>query len=442
MCAAVATAIRDDLGHLQVGERQVNLPILIGTEDERAVDIEHLRRDSGYITLDEGYRNTGSCKSAITFIDGERGVLRYRGIPIEQLAEKSTFVETTLLLMYGELPTAEHIAHFSALLTQHEMLHEGLRHSFAGFPPTGHPMAVLSSMINTISCYEKGVLEQEDAATFEDHAALIVSKVRTVAAAAYKTSIGQPIMYPDPGLDYCRNFLHMMFSQPMRNYEADPDVVRALQLFLILHADHEQNCSTSTVRMVASSGANLFASCAAGVCALWGPLHGGANVAVIEQLEKIQASGESIPSLIDRVKRKETVLYGFGHGVYKAYDPRADILREVVPTVLAKLGRKDPLLDIARRLEEIALEDQYFVSRNLYPNVDFYSGLLLRAIGIPTNMFTVMFAIGRMPGWIANWKELRETDSRIYRPRQIYVGPAKRDYTPLEVRKPMDGQPR
>jgi citrate synthase len=430
------------VGRLQLGEKQVNLPILVGTEDERAVDIENLRRDSGYITLDEGYRNTGSCKSAITFIDGEQGILRYRGIPIEQLAEKSTFVETSLLLMYGELPTSDHIDRFNGLLADHETLHESMRHSFAGFPPNGHPMAVLSAMINTISCYEPEVLNPEDPATFEDHAALLISKVRTVAAGAYNTSIGRPIMYPDPDLDYCRNFLHMMFSRPLKRYEADPDVVRALQLFLILHADHEQNCSTSTVRMVASSGANLFASCAAGVCALWGPRHGGANVAVIEQLEKIHASGETVPSLIERVKRKETVLYGFGHGVYKAYDPRADILREVVPKVLDKLGRKDPLLDIARRLEEIALEDQYFVSRNLYPNVDFYSGLLLRAIGIPTNMFTVMFAIGRMPGWIAHWKELNDTDSRIYRPRQIYVGPTKRDYVPVEHRTPVDGQPR
>ena len=415
-------------------EKEIDLPIVIGTEDEHAVDVTKLRGETGYITLDEGYRNTGSVESRITFIDGERGILRYRGIPIEQLADHSTFVETALLLIYGDLPTADHLARFRDLLTEHEMVHEGMRHSFQGFPPTAPPMAILSSMINTMSCYNLDVMKMEDEVTFEYAAARLISKIRTVAAAAYRTSMGLPMMYPDPKLSYCKNFLHMMFSMPHEPYEADPDIVRALSLFLILHADHEQNCSASTVRMVGSSGANLFASCAAGVCALWGPLHGGANVAVVEQLQRIYESGVSITDLIERVKRKEERLFGFGHGVYRSYDPRAHILRDHAPKVLAKLGRHDPLLDIARRLEEVALSDEYFTSRNLYPNVDFYSGMLLRAMGIPVDMYTVMFSIGRMPGWIAQWKEVRDNQSRIYRPRQVYIGPPPREYLPVEQR--------
>ncbi len=431
ICASTG---KQDVGYLKVGEHAVHLPILVGTESEKAIDISNLRRDTGFVTLDEGYRNTGSVRSAITYVDGERGVLRYRGIPIQELAEHSTFVETALLLIYGELPTADRLAHFRELLTEHAMIHEGMRHSFNGFPATGHPMAILSSMINTMSCYHGDVLEMEDDRTFETAAARLMSKVRTVAAAAYKTSIGQPILYPNPGLSYCRNFLHMMFSLPTRTFEPDADCVNALRLFLVLHADHEQNCSTSTVRMVASAGANLFASCAAGVCALWGPLHGGANVAVIEQLQRIHEAGLSVDELLERVKMKEEKLFGFGHGVYKSYDPRADILRRQVGKVLNKLGRKDPLLDIARRLEEIALGDEYFIARKLYPNVDFYSGILLRALGIPTNMFTVMFAIGRLPGWIAHWKEVRDSGTRICRPRQVYVGKQERHYTPLKKR--------
>jgi citrate synthase len=429
MSSGVAVGTRD-AASLEWGDRRVDLPVVVGTENERAVDISNLRTDTGFLALDEGYRNTASVRSAITYIDGEQGVLRYRGIPIEELADNSSFVETALLLIYGDLPTADHLARFRQLLTKHEMIHEGMRHSFNGFPTTGHPMAMLSSMINTLSCYHGGA-EEEDEPTFEESAARLMSQVRTVAAAAYKTSIGEPIMYPDPDLNYCRNFLHMMFSLPYRPYQHDTNVVRALTLFLLLHADHEQNCSTSTVRMVASSGANLFASCAAGVCALWGPLHGGANVEVIDQLRRIHSSGLSIEALIERVKKKQEKLYGFGHGVYKSYDPRAEILRGHTARVLAGLGRHDPLLDIARRLEEYALEDDYFVSRRLYPNVDFYSGILLRAIGIPANMYTVLFAIGRMPGWIAHWKEVRDSHSRIYRPRQVYVGPPKRGYTPV-----------
>jgi citrate synthase len=422
------------MARLQLPNKEVELPIVIGTEDEYAIDVTKLRGESGYITLDEGYRNTGSVESRISFIDGEKGILRYRGIPIEQLAEHSTFIETALLLIYGELPTADHLARFRDMLIEHENIHEGMRHCFQGFPPTGHPMAILSSMINTLSCYNTDVLRMEEEGTFENAAARLISKIRTVAAAAYRTSIGKPLMYPDPKLAYCKNFLHMMFSLPNRLYQPDPDIVRALSLFLILHADHEQNCSAATVRMVGSSGANLFASCAAGVCALWGPLHGGANVAVVEQLQRIHDSGTSIKELIERVKRKEERLFGFGHGVYKNYDPRAHILRDHAPKVLAKLGRHDPLLDIARELEEICLSDDYFISRNLYPNVDFYSGMLLRAMGIPVNMYTVMFAIGRMPGWIAQWKEVHDNQSRIYRPRQVYTGHPLRDYVPVEQR--------
>jgi len=430
----IKTAPKTGTAKLSYNGKEFEYPVVTGSEDETAVDVSKIRTDTGLITLDEGYRNTAAVQSAISYIDGDKGILRYRGIPIEQIAEKVSFIETALLLIYGELPTVPHLARFRALLSEHEMLHEGMRHSFAGYPLTGHPMAILSSMINTMSCYYSDVLEMENEQTFETHAARLMSKVRTVAAAAYKTSVGQPIMYPNPSLSYTCNFLHMMFSIPNRIYEPDQEIVEALSLFLILHADHEQNCSTSTVRMVASSGANLFASCAAGVCALWGPLHGGANVQVMEQLERIHKSGFTVPDLIERVKKKEEKLFGFGHGVYKSYDPRAVVLSRQVGEVLSKLGKRDPLLDIARKLEEVALSDDYFISRKLYPNVDFYSGLLLRAIGIPTNMFTVMFAIGRLPGWIAHWKEVRDTDSRIYRPRQVYVGPPKRDVTPIELR--------
>ena len=419
---------------LQLHDREVELPIVVGTEDEHAVDISKLRDQTGYITLDDGYGNTGSCRSAITFIDGKNGILRYRGIPIQQLAQHSTFIETAMLLIYGELPKADHLARFRALLTEHEMIHEGMRLSFQGFPSSGHPMAILSSMINTLSCYHEDVMQIEDESTFESAAARLISKIRTVAAASYRTSFGLPIMYPSPQLDYCRNFLHMMFSIPNKWFEPDPEVVQALNLFLMLHADHEQNCSTSTVRMVASSGANLFPSCAAGVCALWGPLHGGANMAVIEQLKRIAKAGITVPQLVEKVKKKEEKLFGFGHRVYKSYDPRAHILRDHTDKVLTKLGIKDPLLDIARELEEVALNDDYFKSRDLYPNVDFYSGILLRAIRIPVDMYTVMFAIGRLPGWIAHWKEVRDQGSRIYRPRQVYVGSPIRDYVLMNQR--------
>ena len=422
---------------LQVQGKTYNLPVVVGTENEVAVDIQKLRAESGVITLDDGYSNTGSCQSAITFIDGEKGILRYRGIPIEQIAEHSTFLETAWLLIYGELPTADQLSCWSSLLTKHELLHEGLYKHYDGFPSGGHPMAILSAMINATSCYNPDIAKMESAETFQSAAARLLSKTRTIAAAAYKTSIGQPIVYPKPDYDYCANFLHMMFSIPFKEYEPDPDVVNALQLILVLHADHEQNCSTSTVRMVASSGANLFASCAAGVCALWGPLHGGANAAVIEMLQYIHDSGMSVKDYVAKVKDKSShiKLMGFGHRVYKNYDPRARIIKQAADRVLNKLQIHDPMLDLARALEEAALNDDYFKEKKLYPNVDFYSGIIMKAIGIPVDMFTVMFAIGRAPGWIANWKEVWEGGARIYRPRQIYTGPTEREYVPIGQRQ-------
>ena len=422
---------------LNLDGQPIELPVVVGVENEKAVDITQLRSSTGYITLDSGYANTGACKSAITFIDGEKGILRYRGIPIEQLAKHSTFVETALLLIYGELPSKDQLTKFRQLLTQHEMLHEGLRNHFDGFPSKGHPMAILSAMINAVSCYHPDVMRMEDETTFESAAARLMSKVRTIAASAYKTSIGHPIIYPDPTLRYCANFLHMMFSVPNCRHEPDPDVIQALNLILILHADHEQNCSTSTVRMVASSEAGLFASCSAGVCALWGPLHGGANVAVLSMLETIHNQKIDVKDYVAKVKDKSSNirLMGFGHRVYKNFDPRAKILKESADKVLGKLNVKDPLLDIARQLEEAALNDSYFKDRNLYPNVDFYSGIIMRAMGIPVDMFTVMFAIGRMPGWIAQWKEVHDDPkSRINRPRQVYTGYTQRDYVPIESR--------
>ncbi len=426
------------IAKLQLPNKTVDLPVVIGTENEPAVDISKLRDQSGFITLDSGYGNTGSCMSKITYIDGEKGILRYRGYPIEQLAEKATFVETAYLLIWGELPNAEQKARFSQRLMQHAPIHEGMRTHFGAFPNNGHPMAILSAMINAMSCYHPDLMDLTTEQDFEREAAKLISKVRTLAAFTYKVRVGQPFRYPDPSLDYCSNFLHMMFSKPYDRYVADPDVVRALDLILILHADHEQNCSTSTVRMVGSSQANLFASVAAGVCALWGPLHGGANVAVLEMLEEIKASGGDAKAHVAKVKDKAAGvrLMGFGHRVYKSFDPRASILKASADKVLGKLGVKDPLLDIAMELEEIALKDEYFVSRNLYPNVDFYSGIIMRAMGIPTEMFTVLFAIGRMPGWIANWYEVfSDPKSRINRPRQIYTGKTTRDFVPIEKRQ-------
>jgi citrate synthase len=423
---------------LQLDGKAYDLPIVTGTEGERAVDISTLRDTTGYITLDDGYANTGACKSAITFIDGEKGILRYRGIPIEELAVKSTFIETAYLIINGKLPTRADLRKFSATLTEYENLHEGMKHHFEGFPPTAHPMAILSAMINASSCFYPGLDGLPNAQQFAEQATRLISQVRTIAAFSYRKSRGLPFIYAKPEYKYTANFLHMMFSNPYQDYELKPEMVKALDLIFLLHADHEQNCSTSTVRMVASSEANLFSSAAAGVCALWGPLHGGANQAVISMLQKIHDSGDDGGAFIAAAKDKHSGkrLMGFGHRVYKHYDPRAKIIKESCDQLLRSLNREDPLLDIAKKLEDAALHDSYFIERRLYPNVDFYSGIIMRAIGIPTEMFTVMFAIGRMPGWIANFKEiLDEPHKRICRPRQIYIGPTNRHYVPIEERQ-------
>jgi len=422
---------------LEVGGKVYQLPVVVGTENEHAIDISKLRDESGLITLDDGYSNTGSCSSAIAFIDGEKGVLRYRGIPIEELAEKSTFIETAYLLIYGHLPTSQELRRFSELLTQNEMLHEDMKFHFEGFPPNAHPMAILSSMINAASCFHPRLMEGYQPRNFELQSARLISKVRTIAAFSYRKSRGLPIVYPKPVYKYTANFLHMMFSEPYQDYDLKPEVVHALDLIFLLHADHEQNCSTSTVRMIASSRANLFACAAGGVCALWGPLHGGANQAVIEMLEQIHREGDDGSKFIADAKDKKSGkrLMGFGHRVYKNYDPRAKIIKEQCDRILHLLRSDDPLLAIAKKLEEAAMHDEYFIERKLYPNVDFYSGIIMRAIGIPIEMFTVIFAIGRMPGWIANYKEIMdEPNSRIYRPRQVYVGPREQHYVAITQR--------
>ena len=428
----------DTSAELIINGKACKLPIVEGTEKEMAVDISSLRNNTGFITLDDGYANTGSCESKITFIDGEKGILRYRGIPIEELAEKSTFIEVAHLIIMGRLPTSGELRRFSDLLTDNELLNEAMKHHFEGFPANAHPMAILSSMINAASCFYPELLTDEKREHFAVSAARLLSQVRTIAAFAYRKSRGLPINYPKPDLKYTANFLHMLFSLPYRDYELKPEAVKALDLIFLLHADHEQNCSTATVRMVASSRANLFASAAAGVCALWGPLHGGANQAVLEMLQQIHDSGDNGSRFIAAAKDKNSGkrLMGFGHRVYKNYDPRAKIIKKACDEVLAKLQVSDPLLDIAKHLEEAALRDSYFVERKLYPNVDFYSGIIMRAIGIPLEMFTVIFAIGRMPGWIANYKEVMESpQTRIYRPRQVYTGPTLNHYLPLKERK-------
>lgn len=414
------------------------LPLVVGTENEVGLDISRLREATGLVTLDEGYGNTGSCRSAISYIDGERGILRYRGIPIEELAEKSSFVEVAYLLIYGHLPTSTELQRFSQLLTKNENLHEDMKHHFEGFPSNGHPMAILSAMINASSCFYPSLMRDDTTAEeFDIHATRLFSQVRTIAAFSYRKSRGMPIIYPKPTYRYTANFLHMMFSDVYQDYDLEPEVVRALDLIFLLHADHEQNCSTSTVRMVASARANLFASAAAGVCALWGPLHGGANQAVLEMLDEIHKSGDDGSKFIEAAKQKGSNkrLMGFGHRVYKNYDPRARIIKAACDRLLGQMREPDPLLDIAKRLEEAALSDPYFVERRLYPNVDFYSGIIMRALGIPTEMFTVIFAIGRMPGWIAHFKEIRDDQKgRINRPRQIYVGPETNHYVPIADR--------
>jgi citrate synthase len=420
---------------LQIGDQTLELPIIVGREDEKALDISKLRAETGYITLDQGYGNTGSCQSEITFIDGDKGILRYRGYAIEELAQHSNFIEAAYLLIWGELPGAGQLQEFSELLTKHQMLREGIKRHFDLFPPNSPPMAVLSSVLNSLSCYYPELLEIEDDETFLEAAARIMAKVRTIAAYSYRQQLGHHIEYPHPEKKYAENFLHMMFSQPYKEYQPDPEIVKALDLIFLLHADHEQNCSTSTVRMVGSSEANLFASVAAGVGALWGPLHGGANAAVVDMLVRIREENLSVGDFVGQVKDKKAGirLMGFGHRVYKNFDPRANIIKKSCEEVLAKLHIDDPMLDIAKELEEVALKDEYFIQRKLYPNVDFYSGVILRALGIPKEMFTVIFAIGRMPGWIAQWYE-ESKSTKISRPRQIYTGSVERTYQPVGER--------
>jgi citrate synthase len=426
-----------DKAELNLGDTTFEATMIVGSEGEKAVDISNLRAKTGIVTLDPAYMNTASTKSAITFLDGEKGILRYRGIPIEQLAEQSTFVETSFLLIYGHLPSADELKTFSTLLTRHSLIHEDMKRFFDGFPSTAHPMAVLSSMVVSLSSFYPDALDVDNKAHRDITVARLMAKLRTIAAFAFKKSIGQPFVYPKNSLSYCANFLNMMFSVPAEPYEVDPEVVKVMNLLLILHADHEQNCSTSTVRMVGSAKANLFASISAGICALWGPLHGGANQEVIEMLQVVHSDGGNVNKYIELAKHKDSKfrLMGFGHRVYKNFDPRAKIIKAAADRMLGKLGIKDPLLDVAKGLEEAALKDSYFVERKLYPNVDFYSGIIYRALGFPTNMFTVLFALGRLPGWIAHWKEMIEDPStKIGRPRQIYIGPTARDYVPIEQR--------
>ncbi len=423
---------------LEIDGKRLEFPVVHGTMGEKAIDIRSLRSQTGYITLDPGYANTGSCCSSISFIDGEQGILRYRGIPIEVLAEKSTFVEVAYLLIYGKLPTYEEFQAFRRRIARYAMIHEDMKNFFNNYRGQAHPMAILSSMVCSMSVYHPELLKPDQSPEERDETIThLLSKVRVLSAFAYKRSIGQMFMYPRMDYDYIQNYLHMMFATPIEEYHVDPAMRRALDLLFILHADHEQNCSASTVRMVGSSKANLFASISAGICALWGTLHGGANQAVIEMLQTIHKSGESYKKFIDRAKDKNDCfrLMGFGHRVYKNYDPRASIIKKAADDLFAKLSINDPILEIAKNLEETALNDSYFVERKLYPNVDFYSGIIYRAMGIPTNTFTVMFALGRLPGWIAQWKEMVEDpDMKICRPRQIYLGEREMPYVPMNQR--------
>ena len=411
--------------------KEIELPVITGSMGEVGVDISKLRSATGCITMDLGYGNTGSCQSEIAFIDGEQGVLLYRGYPIEEMVGAS-FLDISYMLIYGHLPKQDELTRFRKDLDRHQLIPENMKKILEGYPNTAHPMAILSSMVSSLSAYHPDTPEE-----VENNIVRLMAKLPTICAFSYKQSVGQPHIYPRSDLTFAGNFLHMMFATPCEPYQVDPVLEEALNMLLILHADHEQNCSTSTVRMVGSSGANLFASIAAGVCALWGPLHGGANQEVIEMLEMIQNDGANYQKYVDMAKDKKSGfrLFGFGHRVYKNFDPRARILKKQADQVLERLGINDPLLEIAQHLEEIALKDSYFVERSLYPNVDFYSGIIYRAMGIPTNMFTVMFALGRLPGWIAQWRELHnETSKRICRPRQIYTGEPKRAFVPLDKR--------
>ena len=422
---------------LTCGDVELEVPVVEGTEDEKALDISQLRRETGLITLDEGYVNTGSTRSSITFLDGEKGILRYRGYAIEDLARNCDFVEVCYLLIYGDLPSHEQLDEFRSAIHSHTMLHEDMRMFYNGFPRDAHPMAMLSSVVSAMSTFYQDALDPADPEHVEICIHRLIAKLPTIAAYSYKKSIGQPFIYPENDLTYCENFLRMMFAVPCEPYEIDPDFVTALNMLLIVHADHEQNCSTSTVRMVGSSNANLFASIAAGVCALWGPLHGGANEAVVNMLTQIMEDDGDVEKYVAMAKDKENGfrLMGFGHRVYKNFDPRATIIKAACDRLLEKMNIDDPLFHIAQQLEEVALRDEYFVSRRLYPNVDFYSGVIYRAIGIPVPMFTVLFAMGRLPGWIAHWKEMHSSENkRICRPRQVYTGENIRDFIPLSDR--------
>ncbi|MFF0117173.1 citrate synthase [Streptomyces prasinus] len=422
---------------LRYGDGEYTYPVIDSTVGDKGFDIGKLRSQTGLVTLDSGYGNTAAYKSAITYLDGEGGILRYRGYPIEQLAERSSFLEVAYLLINGELPTVDELSEFRGEITQHTLLHEDVKNFYKGFPRDAHPMAILSSVVSALSTFYQDSHNPFDERQRHLSTIRLLAKLPTIAAYAYKKSIGHPFVYPRNDLGYVENFLRMTFSVPAQEYEPDPVVVSALDKLLILHADHEQNCSTSTVRLVGSSQANMFASISAGISALWGPLHGGANQSVLEMLEGIQADGGDVDSFIRKVKNKEdgVRLMGFGHRVYKNFDPRAKIIKAAAHDVLSALGKSDELLDIALKLEEHALSDDYFVSRSLYPNVDFYTGLIYRAMGFPTEMFTVLFALGRLPGWIAQWHEMiKEPGSRIGRPRQIYTGVVERDFVPVEER--------
>lgn len=422
---------------IEIEGQTYEFPVISGSENEKAFDISTLRSKTGYVTMDNGYANTSACQSDITFLDGEEGILHYRGIPIEELAEKSNFLEVSFLLIYGHLPTSEEFAKFQKDITKHTLLREDLVKLYEGFPRDAHPMAVLSSVVCAMSTFYQDSLNPSDPEQVELSIVRLMAKLPTIAAYAYKTSIGQPRMYPKNNLDYCSNFLQMMFAVPTEDYQVPKEVVEALNLLLILHADHEQNCSTSTVRMIGSAAANLFASVSGGICALWGPLHGGANQAVMEMLEEIHRDGGDVNKFVAMAKDKTSSfkLMGFGHRVYKNFDPRAAIIKKACDKVLAKLNVSNPLLDIAKRLEEAALKDSYFIEKKLYPNVDFYSGIIYSALGIPVNMFTGMFALGRLPGWIAHWKEMNAIGvTKIGRPRQIYTGSTKTSYVPMSQR--------
>jgi citrate synthase len=426
-----------EIAKIELEGKVYEFPVVTGTENEKAIDISKLRDTTGYITLDTGYKNTGATKSKITFLDGEEGILHYRGYPIEQLAEKATFLEVAYLLIYGELPTQEQLDNFKNSITKHTLVHEDMKQFFEAFPAKAHPMGVLSAMICSLSTFYPESLDPNRSAEAKNLTMhRLLAKLPTLAAWSYKNSMRHPFMYPRNEFDYCKNFLHMMFAMPTEDYKVDPVVVDALNKLLILHADHEQNCSTSTVRIVGSSQANLYATISAGISALWGPLHGGANQEVIEMLEKIAQDGGDVDKWVAKAKDKDDPfrLMGFGHRVYKNFDPRAKIIKKACDDVLTKLGIDDPMLEIAKKLEKVALEDEYFKSRNLYPNVDFYSGIIYKALGIPTEMFTVMFALGRLPGWIAQWKEMTENKEPIGRPRQVYTGYTPRDYVEISKR--------